>query len=473
MVGPNRGFLDYVADVLPSLGETSIAMRGVGELFPGVATEIADSPAATTIKGSARMVDALAAAISDRQELPEDPLPVSLDDVTVYVDHDLAVRARDRARATGLRHNLARPTFVKKLIGELTDRAVAAIGENIGADVLEPQDVIDINAELADSRDLRSVLRRLWPDLTPRMLLRDLYASEERLAAAGFSPSESAALRRDGPQWTVADVALLDEAAELLGAPVVAEEKEKGVDYASELLEIMDYEAADDDSDMRAVDFISAERIAERHRTRDERGVDERSANDREWSFGHVIVDEAQELSEMDWRMVLRRVPSKSMTVVGDLAQTASPAGAREWSGRFGPLVDDRWTHRTLTVNYRTPAEIMEVATRLLPPAAPRPESVRRTGNPPWTRRVDDLASAVKTAVDELPRGGTHAVVSAVDVPGVATLHPLQVKGLEFDHVLLVEPAAVTATNELYVALTRATQSLGILHTAGLPEALA
>jgi DNA helicase IV len=192
--------------------------------------------------------------------------------------------------------------------------------------------------------------------------------------------------------------------------------------------------------------------------------------------YGHVVVDEAQELSDMDWRVLVRRCPSRSFTVVGDLAQRRSAAGARTWAAALDRHAPGRWTHRVLTVGYRTPAEVMAVAADVLAAHAPGstpPEAARSTGVRPWARRVepDELETAVRAAVDG---DGEVAVIAPgpfPDLPGATVLTPREAKGLEFDTVLLVEPQRLEVA-DLYVALTRATQRLGVLHTEPLPASL-
>src|SRR5690348_17132102 len=156
-------------------------------------------------------------------------------------------------------------------------------------------------------------------------------------------------------------------------------------------------DSMDDEDHLFATDLLYAEDLAARFADRDTRELAERAAADRDWTYRHVVVDEAQELSEMDWRVLMRRCPSRSFTVVGDLAQRRSPAGARSWDAVLDRYVPERWAYRSLTVNYRTPAEIMAVAAAVLagfaPDVAP-PESVRASGVRPWARRVTD---------DELP----------------------------------------------------------------------
>jgi len=260
------------------------------------------------------------------------------------------------------------------------------------------------------------------------------------------------------------------------------------------------YEFEDQESEVLAAhNIIDAERMAERHEEADHRGAAERAAADRTWAFGHIVVDEAQELSAMAWRLLMRRAPTRSMTLVGDPAQTAETAGLGSWERILEPYVGDRWEHVRLAVNYRTPAEIMAVAADFLrahDPSFEPPGSVRSTGVRPWARRVaaDALAAAVaREAVAAVAAGdgGRVAVIAPAtlhasllaELPDaghgpapdltreVVLLDARQAKGLEFDTVLVVEPAEY-GVSDLYVALTRATQRLGVLHTGELPAAL-
>lgn len=236
-----------------------------------------------------------------------------------------------------------------------------------------------------------------------------------------------------------------------------------------------------DEDHLLATDLLYAEDLAERFVERDTRELAERAAADRDWTYRHIVVDEAQELSEMDWRVLMRRCPSRSFTVVGDLAQRRSAAGATSWASMLDPYVPNRWAYRSLTLNYRTPAEIMSVAASLLADFAPGvspPESVRATGVQPWARHVgaNELSTAIDEFVrDEAEREGTCVVIGPPDVPGAVP--PSDTKGLEFDAVMVVDPHRILADGprgaaELYVALTRATQRLGVVHTGPLPAAL-
>lgn len=493
VVGPNSAFLRHVDRVLPSLGESSVVFMTPGDLVPGMQATAEDSPEAAAFKGSLRILDVLAAAIADRQRLPERPLEIQLADVTMRIDAEIAGWAREEARGSGQPHNQARAVFVDILTWALTERAIARIGR--GWLTREDRNAWeqlrgDLLAELADNEQFTAALDRLWPILTPQELLTSLYLSPERLHAVGAPQS---LLRVAGDPWTVSDVPLLDELVDLLGRDKAAEsaaasaERERNyeAEYAAGVLNILEMaseDSMDDEEQLRAQHIIYAEDLADRFIERDTRELAERAAADRDWTYRHVVVDEAQELSEMDWRVLMRRCPGRSFTVVGDLAQRRSVAGATSWEEMLKPYVPGRWEYRALSVNYRTPEEIMTVAAALLDEFAPGvqpPESVRACGVRPWSRRVtdDELPSAIDEFVrDETDREGTSIVIGPPGVPG--TVPASQTKGLEFDAVLVVDPQRILADGprgaaELYVALTRATQRLGVLHRDPLPQALA
>ncbi|WP_093709976.1 AAA family ATPase [Streptomyces sp. 2131.1] len=508
IVGPNPAFLSYIGEVLPALGETGVLLATQAELFPGVHARGTDTPRAAAVKGGAAMAEALELAVRDRQLLPEPgaPLIVPHDDGDLVLDWEIAYEARQAARDTRLPHNLARPHFAFRIIDALT----AQLTERIGADpyggpnFLGPDDIAQLGKAVAVSREVHAAIDELWPPLTPQGFLADYLAEPVHLPEA-----DAEAVRRAPGEdtWTPADVPLLDEAAELLGFDDSAEraaaeaERQERIAYAQGVLELSrgseSFEFEDEESELLAAhDIIDAERMAERQEEADHRSAAERAAADRTWAFGHIIVDEAQELSPMAWRLLMRRSPTRSMTLVGDPAQTSEEAGVGSWQEILAPYVGDRYEHVRLGVNYRTPAEVMEVAAKVLraeDPSFEPPGSVRSTGEVPWARDSGaDLAGAVARAVAELtPTEGRLAVIAPGElheeiaaplngvVPGaepdltrtVVLLGPRQAKGLEFDHVLVVEPGRF-GTSDLYVALTRATQRLGILHREPLPASL-
>ncbi|MFI6789420.1 HelD family protein [Nonomuraea sp. NPDC050383] len=519
VLGPNPTFLRYIEQVLPSLGENDVLLSTVGELYPGLTATARDRPEVAALKGDARMADVVARAVRDRQRVPRKPVELDLGRHTLTIDRAMLEGARNKATRTRRPHNQARAVFVRSLLNALARQAARKLGRGL----IEEDELADLREELRTEPAVKSALNRLWPYLTPQRLLLGLYGSPERLGHAGASltPAERALLRRDpGAPWTESDVPLLDEAAELLGeideqvlratalqaeeelaAARQAEEHEREAElaYAREVLELTGLS-----------DVMEAERLAERQRGQGPYlTTAERAAADRTWAYGHVIVDEAQELSPMAWRAVMRRVPTRSMTIVGDVAQTGSAAGARAWGEMLDPYVAGRWRQERLTVNYRTPVELMAVAARVLAaidPSLEPPASVRETGARPWAEPLtalpelvkaeageggkvavvapdallDELGEAVSRVVDGTvvvpPGSGRSGGAAALDAP-VAVMGVAEAKGLEFDAVIVAEPGRIASQsprglNDLYVALTRATRRLGVVHGEPLPEPL-
>ncbi|HEY0716965.1 MAG TPA: helicase, partial [Streptosporangiaceae bacterium] len=476
IIGPNSTFLRYISQVLPSLGETDVVLSSLGELFPGVRATAEEDPAAAVLKGDLKMVKVLRSAVRDQQRIPRRDLQLQVDGVTITVPADVCERIRIRARGMRRPHNVARKLFVTEMLDAIARAESVALGRS-----LDDEDVPYVRARLWDEDAVRSALDRLWPFLTPQRLLTALLEEEGALrrAASSLTDAERSVLLRSRQRgrWTVSDVPLLDEAAELLGADDSAERALRRVaqrrqqeeeEYAQGVLEL---------TGLAGQGLVDAATIAGRNRDEGpELTTAERAAADRSWSYGHVIVDEAQELSAMAWRMVMRRVPTRSLTVVGDVAQTGSPAGAGSWGEMLDPYVGGRWREERLTVNYRTPAEIMAVAADVLAAVAPQeepPESVREEGGAPRAIRVGaaaDFGPQVARVVDEELAGltaaeeGRLAIIApagriaelAAQVPGavpgdraealdspVALLTVTQAKGLEFDRVVLADPAGI------------------------------
>lgn len=524
VVGPNSTFLRYIGQVLPSLGETGVLLATIGELYPGLAATGSDSAAAVEIKGRRDMVEVLANAVGDRQQVPDEELVVELDDgiraEALTLDRATCERARDAARSTQRPHNLARRVFVDQLLDALTEQSAERLEANVleavpqvpltddeTADVslLDTHDHTAIRQGLEQDRKVIAALNSLWPKLTPQELLSDLLTSADRLASAAGDllddTERERLLRAPGSLWTPADVPLLDELAELLGEDDTeirrrrAQREREQRAYAEGVLHVLEQDdEIIDEEIVRVTDVLDAELLAERQEERSTLTAAERAFRDRSWTFGHVIVDEAQELSAMDWRLLMRRCPSRSMTLVGDVAQTGSPAGTAAWGDVLRDYVADRWKLRELTVNYRTPAEIMELAGSVLAdidPALSVPTSVRRTGIQPWQERFprsEAPAEMIPLVQRELAAldGGTLAVLCPVSWEAalsdqlvvdthagderLSVLPVPRAKGLEFDGVVVVAPDEILAEserglNDVYVALTRATQRLGIVHT--------
>ncbi|MDG4831623.1 AAA family ATPase [Solwaraspora sp. WMMD1047] len=517
VVGPNATFLRYISQVLPALAETGVLLRTVGELYPGVVATRAEPAATAALKGRLAMTEVLAAAIRDRQEVPDEAVEIVVERETLRLDRATCVAARDRARRSGRPHNLARELFDIEIVHALAGQVADRIGADPlgGENLLDEADLAEIRRELRAEPEVRAALDRLWPRLTPQRLLADLFRDEDRIAAAtpDLTDEQRRLLRREPGGWAPSDAPLLDEAAELLG------ERERSgsrrdelarrarLEYAEGVLDIthgsrsIDLEDEDEGEILTVADLIDADRLDERQVDREQLTTAQRAAADRRWTFGHIIVDEAQELSPMAWRVLMRRCPSRSMTVVGDVAQTGALAGAGSWDDVLAGYVGDRWRLEELTVSYRTPAEIMAVAAKVLAridPALTPPRAVRRAGVSPWELRVpadglaDRLAELTGRELAEVGDGRVGVLVPAALTgqlgPAVAAAVPdtavgdqpdltsrvvmltvAQAKGLEFDAVVVVDPDRIVAEsprghNDLYVALTRATRRLGVLN---------
>jgi len=532
IVGPNRAFLRYIDQVLPSLGETGVVMSTLGELYPGVRATAVEGDGAAALKGDLRMAEVLARAVRQRQRVPRSPVRLDVDGRTVQLRPSVVASARDAARDGRSPHNTARTVFVRRVLGDLVRQLATAQG--LRRDDVDAETRRDLEAELRASPDVRREVNLCWMPLSATGVLADLWARPERLAAASsglLSAAERELLVRDrGAPWSPADAPLLDELAELVGDdPAVAgaqsaqaaRERAEQVAYARGVLEMA--------ASSGAGGMLTAEALADRWSgDGSDLTVAERAASDRTWAYGHVVVDEAQELSAMAWRVLARRCPARSMTVVGDLAQTSTAAGASEWEAALEPVLgagdgaaasrglDLRrpWRLAQLTVNYRTPRQVMELAGAVLAAAgvsAPVPRSIRDAEVPPRAVRVEGpvggpawaaaVVDAVRADLDLLGAGRMVVVApDAVVADAAAALAPAlppgalrraddprdaavtvasvaDVKGLEFDAVVLVEPAGVLAqsprgANDLYVAMTRPTQRLVVVSAAPLPPGL-
>jgi DNA helicase IV len=512
LVGPSRTFLRYIDQVLPSLGETGVVATTIGELYPGVVATGEESDEVAAIKGRtvwARIIDR---AVQQRQRVPAQATVVMIDGHRIVVKPSDVRHAIAHARRGHRPHNLARVTFVRDMLGKLAEQYVSQLGWAVAPD--ERGEVIE---ELRTTREIRIALNLAWMPLTPQGLITGLLSKPARLEAAApeLSARERALLLRDADApWTAADVPLLDEAAELLGeddqaaraqAKQDAQQRAAELDYARQVLE------------QSGTGLVSAELLADRFAsTGPSLTTAERAAADRTWTYAHVVVDEAQELSPMAWRSLLRRVPTRSLTIVGDVAQTSTSAGTQDWARTFDPVLAGQWRLAELTVNYRTPAAVTEAAERvghaaglpLTPTTAARDVPDALT-----TRRVtpdavvDAVVEAARAAVEQVRDASGAGRVAVIAVPGtlptlavalrdlpgmrpdprrngspdldapLTLLTPTQSKGLEFDAVVLVEPAAVLrdgagprgGAGDLYVAMTRPTQALRVVHTEDLP----
>ena len=453
------------------------------------------------------MADVIHRAVRARQRVPDGPRKLDVGGTTIVMTPEMVTAARDRARASRRPHNVARRTFALTLL----DSLARELAEARHQDVDGYRDFLI--GDLRDSRDVRREVNLAWMPVTPEQLISDLYADPARLAAAAPSmrADDRALLQRPrGTAWTTADVPLLDEAAELLG---VEDEAERQAQARADAERRAEQEYAQSVLEMTGTRGVSAEQLLDRYSgPREVMSVADRASEDREWVYGHVVVDEAQELSPMAWRVLARRCPSLSMTVVGDLDQTASAAGASDWATALRDITKSRhrthqrWRVERLSVNYRTPRPFMDLAREVLLACGREPAPVEsiRDGEDPvivGLRAIGDVADLVATAARQEEAGRVAVITAPSLVEGiedrlrevlpegmvghgddrldavVTVLTVAQAKGLEFDDVFVAEPDLIDAEaarrgTDLYVALTRPTRSLTIAYSGDYPRCL-
>ena len=448
VVGPNRLFLGYIEQVLPSLGEAGVELAVLADLYPHAEARATEDHAAARTKGDKRMIEVLRQAVRDRQRplRSEFVIGYGLASLRLSVDRSAGI-VRAVQRRSRL-HNAGRRRVEAAFFAALAERVPASAAE--------------VTERIEDHPDIRAALEWMWPVLSPEQFLHDLYGSTALVRSASrrvLDADEREGLHRpressvDEVAWTAADIPLLDEALVILGP---APDREGGV------------------------------------RT-----------------YGHIVVDEAQDLSPMELRVLRRRSLNGSMTLVGDIAQATGAWPHQRWESVLEELPDRRGSRQVeLTIGYRTPAPIMNLARRVLAVAAPDispPTAVRDEGEPPEViGPVADVVAAVVAATVEARADVSPGSVGVICPPslvdevdaaltdagvehGQATRHGLDngvtvvpvrlVKGLELDATVVVEPSRIVAEQPqglraLYVALTRATQRLTVVHAEALPEVL-
>ncbi len=446
VLGPSRAFLRYIAQVLPSLGEEAVVQTTIADIAPKVKVRVEEPMAVRRVKGDARMGELLRRALEGRRRLLDE-------DVRLRVRFARATLSRERVNNL-VASIVARPGPYKSGRVALRARLVSEARTAFRASGRLGADEAWFEGELTSSEEFGALLDTLWPTVSPTTFVRELLSSRgqlERYATGLFSTAEWEVLLRtrdarvSSTAWSTDDLALLDEAA-----------------------------------------FLSA------GRTR---------------SYGHIVVDEAQDLTPMQFRMIARRAPSGSITVLGDLAQATGPWTYADWDEVRGHLPDSAPSHHDeLTLGYRAPGRVLDFASRLLAEAAPgiQPTSSIRPGRTdPAIRRVDESQLAPAALEEAAVLARDHLLVALVVpeelVPAVTRLsrrntlvgvlerdamtRPITIvpapaaKGLEFDAVVVVEPAAIAGGDRrglrlLYVAMTRPIQHLSIVHTLPLPSSL-
>jgi hypothetical protein len=465
-VGPHQPYLTYVSDVLPSLGEEDVQICTLRDLVAGgAAAAIETDPDVARLKSSAGMVQAIETAVRFYEEPPAQPMTVTT------ADSDIRLSAGDWAEAfeapgPGTPHNEARDEIWEELLTILMDRY----------DGDEPDDLV--RRSLLQNRELRTTVNRAWPVLEPTDLVADLWSVPAYLhkCAPWLSPDEIRKLQRGNAQaWTVSDLPLLDAARQRLGDPDASRRKRRH-DAAVAAQRARMARVVDDLLDAHTYD--DGEGVLTMLRGQDMRDtlVDEAALPGADpdrlaGPFAHIVVDEAQELTDAEWQMLLLRCPSRSFTIVGDRAQ-ARHGFTESWQERLGRIGLDRINLASLSINYRTPTEVMAEAEPVIRAALPDanvPTSVRRGGAHVVHASVSDLGSILGTWLAAHAEGiacvigdPTFRVTSRV-----RSSTPELSKGLEFDLVVLIDPetfgTGVEGAVDRYVSMTRATQQLVIL----------
>ena len=555
LVGPSRTFLRYVEQVLPSLGETGVVSTTIGDLVPGVRATAQEDARVAEIKGRSLWVEALERAVRGLQRVPEAPREIEVQGVRLSLRPDDVREAASRARRGGKPHNLAREAFVIWLLERLTDQYAGATNQ----DASDADTRAWIREDIRTARDARREINLCWMPTTPQGLLERLWSRPSLLeqVAPSLSEHERELLRRaPGGGLTAADIPLIDELAELLGPSEDAQARRSRLE-ARRREDLVAYAAQAIESQELGDGMVSAEMLADRvSQSGPTLTLAERARADRTWTYGHVVVDEAQELGTMAWRALARRCPVRSFTVVGDLAQYSGPHAPGSWGEvltALGTAPAEKTTGRSrsqsrhrarsrsrqgrqsgrsrggstplreeaLSVCYRTPATIMEVAEETVthlghPPVYPvrsvrdLPDCLEVTdlsqspqGAQPdaWANVLREIVSQESSRLDEQVGAGVGriAVISsspsrteallreapdlaaAMEAPGgdvlrsrLLVVDPVLSKGLEFDVVVLVDPAEVgeRSAGDLYVAMTRPTRRLRVVSRLTLPRGL-
>jgi DNA helicase IV len=514
VIGPSSTFLHYIDQVLPSLGETGVVSRTIADLIPGVIATGHDDPRAAKLKGERRMAKAIANAVAARERIPSELPTIRINGFAcpmLRVDLEQAITDAKRTRQP---HNKARESFVHSMLIAMRNRYVEQLDYTP-----EQAELNDVMQQLRMNDALRKTLNLAWLPMTGTWLVDQLFAKPDQLRrfAPWLEERDIRTLTRPkGSPFTISDVPLLDEAMELLGPDPKAVARQKALDAKRAEEE----QFAQDTLAQAGIGsgIITSQMLVDNINGMDAELTAQRAGADREWTYGHVVVDEAQELTAMDWRMLIRRCPSRSFTIVGDVAQTSALGGTRSWRRMMDPLFGPHnWSLNELTINYRNPKEVSQLACDFASAAGLYISTVNAVrGVADSVRRLtltDEslLADAVAHQAIDLVRAhvgadGTGRV--AIIAPDALlaslrarvyaelrqTLAPKEferlssqsswdeqvticstrtVKGLEYDAVMVVQPgrieedapSRIVAASDLYVAMTRPTQRLLIVRT--------
>ena len=495
IVGPSNIFLRYIDQVLPSLGENGVVSTTIGQLLPGYSPRAHESAQAREIKGRMAWVDITKRAVRSFERVPNDT-PLSIASYRVTLRSETVKAARASARRSGKPHNEAWEGFALELMDDLARQ----MNEQVGAS----EHLSWYHDYIRGSKEARRAINLAWLPVSALQVLEKLYSNETFLEqmAPELTESERATIRRlRGSALTESDIPILDELEELLGALPSAsasanareQARKREIDAAGEAIAAMGLGHG----------MVSASMLAERAAGEgSDLTLSQRALRDRTWAYGHVIVDEAQELSPLAWNSLLRRCPSRSFTVTGDLDQRSSAGRAKSWSDVLGPAMRAYQGEEILTVSYRTPAAILDRANALMDelgtpahyPLVAARDVVDAYAKTTTGGSVQELQAVVKAEDAMLSKrvGAGNGRIAVIASPTsirhlreacgwgsslderICLITPVESKGLEFDTVILWEPNEIIADSpgDIYVALTRPTYRLHAVSSSPLPNAL-
>ena len=511
IIGPSRTFLRYIEQVLPSLGESGVVQMTIGDIVPGLSAQDDDPVDIAAIKGRAAFSRILREAVRLIPRLPD------RDQVLQVWNRRVTLRVKDvqealsRARRSGRPHNVARESFAMGLMELLAGRLIVEAGDASSTADIDPDDLRTWMSEIRDSVDARRAINLAWmPTQAPAFLRKlwsrpDLLAQANRKAGAPLTVEDLSLLYRaqDEP-LTISDIPLIDELEELLGTLDLASAQKR---RAEEQREKEERERANEALKATGLGggIVTADMLMRQTQEAPSvRPLAERARADRSWTYGHIVIDEAQDLSPMAWRCLLRRCPSRSMTVVGDLDQKRGHRRPNSWKQALGPAARAFSEEFVLSISYRTPRALTRIAQAVMAqhgtPVLYPMEAVRdvpdcyqvsHTHKDTLKECVSQVVSTMEERLDHEEGEGKGRIcvivpdaqaqlwhadesgASALD-QRVSYLTAAGSKGLEFDSVVVVEPGAILAqgSGDLFVALTRATHDLHAVTTTQLPRGM-
>ena len=511
IIGPSRTFLRYIEQVLPSLGESGVVQMTIGDIVPGLSAQDDDPVDIAAIKGRAAFSRILREAVRLIPRLPD------RDQVLQVWNRRVTLRIKDvqealsRARRSGRPHNVARESFAMGLMELLAGRLIVEAGDASSTADIDPDDLRTWMSEIRDSVDARRAINLAWMPTQAPVFLRklwsrpDLLAQANRKAGTPLSVEDLSLLyRAQYEPLTISDIPLIDELEELLGTLDLASAQKR---RAEEQREKEERERANEALNATGLGggIVTADMLMRQTQEAPSlRPLAERARADRSWTYGHIVIDEAQDLSPMAWRCLLRRCPSRSMTVVGDLDQKRGHRRPNSWKQALGPAARAFSEEFVLSISYRTPRALTRIAQAVMAqhgtPVLYPMEAVRdvpdcyqvsHTHKDTLKECVSQVVSAMEERLDREEGEGKGRIcvivpdaeaqlwhadesgASALD-QRVSYLTAAGSKGLEFDSVIVVEPGDILeqGSGDLFVALTRATHDLHAVTTTQLPRGM-